>query len=105
MRAVRDLPSVVGSLHRCRRDRCRRNLGRYRLRQLPGGLLQLVDGNRWFRSETRPRTGTGLSLTTYGDISYIRIRCKCVGRDDKLRIEKYLDLSVVEERDGPVIYL
>jgi hypothetical protein len=103
MRTVRDLPTVVGSLHRCRRDRCRRNLGRYRLRQLSGGLWQLVD-NRWFRPETRPRRGTGLSLEAYGDISYIRIRCKC-GRDEKLRLEKYLDLPVVEERDGLVIYL
>jgi hypothetical protein len=106
IRTVRDLPSAARprELHRCKRSRCSRTLGRFHLRELPGGFWQLVDGNRWFRSETRPWTGTGLSLETYDDISYIRIRCKC-GRDEKLRIEKYLELPVVEEPEGPVVYL
>lgn len=59
------------------------------------------------RPETRPRTGTGLSLETYDGVSYVRIRCKCGpnGRNEKLRVEKYLELPVVEEREGPVVYL
>lgn len=79
-------------------------LGRYHLRQLPGHW-QLDDGARWWgRPEDRPRTGTGLSAETYDGVGYVRIRCKC-GRDEKLRIEKYLELPVVEEPVEPVVYL
>lgn len=105
-RTVRDLPDAAlpRALHRCKSKSCLRAFGRYHVRQLPGDLWQLVDGNGWFRPETRPRTGTGLSEERYIGVGYIRIRCKC-GRDEKLRLERYLKLPVVEELEGPVVYL
>lgn len=104
-RTVRDLPAAPRPhpLHRCKR--CERPFGPYFLRQLPGHW-QLDDGDRWWgRSKDRPRTGTGLSAETYDGVGYIRIRCKCAPRNEKLRLEKYLALPVAEEREGPVVYL
>jgi len=106
-RTVRDLPASPPErpLHRCKRSGCRRTLGRHYVRQLSGGIWSLDDGQRWWgRPEDRPRTGTGLSLETYDGVGYVRIRCKC-DRDEKLRIEKYLQLPVVEEPAEPVVYL
>ena len=103
-RVVRDLPAAARprELHRCKR--CERNLGRYHVRLLRG-FWQLVDGDGYFCSENRPRTGTGLSAEEYNGVRYIRVRCKCAPRNEKLRLEKYLALPVVEEREGPVVYL
>jgi hypothetical protein len=101
-RIVRDLPDAAPALHRCRL--CSRAFGRYHVRQLSDSW-QLVDGNRWFRPESRPRTGTGLSAEIYDGVGYVRIRCKCRPRNEKLRLENYLKLPVEEDSKGPIVYL
>jgi hypothetical protein len=107
-RTMRDLPLDAPAFcrHRCKRVACHRNLGFYAVIWLPEDeAWTFVEGGAWMtRPEDRPRTGTGLSQETYEGVGYVRIRCKC-GRDEKLRIRKYLDLPVTAEGGELVVYL